>query len=184
MEARFSGKVVHRVVGIRSFVLMLGVGIALSACASSGPTSPRGPSDAMTQSTVRFLEASNTGDLQAMARIFGSTAGSLADETGPAPRCALRSVGARMRISDPCPSWAEVELRMHAVARLLRHDHYRIGDPRVVPGRRAPTVQFLVDLDQGGRWIRDVPFQLVQRSDGRWMVEFIGLERITEASGP
>jgi len=169
--------------GLGHSVMLLALGLLLSACASSVPPSPRGPSDAMTQSAARFLEASNTGDLETMARIFGSTGGSLADQTGPAPLCALRLVGAWMRIGDPCQRWAEIELRLHAVALLLRHDHYRIADQRVVPGRQAPTVQLLVDLDRGGRWIQGVPFQVVQRSNGIWMVESIGLERITEAGG-
>lgn len=184
MEIRLRRKVPGRRVGGRYVGLFLGLWILLSGCASSGPASARGPADAMTQSAVRFLEASNTGDFQAMAHIFGSTAGSLADQTGPSARCAFRSMGALIRVSESCPSWAEIELRMHAVALVLRHDHYRIRDPRVVPGRQAPTVQFLVDLDRDGRWIRGVPFQVVQRPNGLWMVESIGLERVTEVRSP
>jgi hypothetical protein len=161
--------------GMMFAAVLMGAG-----CASAGPPSPRGPSDTLPQSTVRFLEAANTGDLHTMARIFGTSRGSVADQTGPFAICALHTVGSWMRLSTPCPTWAEVELRMHAISLVLRHDSYRITTQRVVPGRSRPTVEILLDLDRGGRWIEGVPLQVVQRPNGVWMVESIGLERITE----
>lgn len=163
-------------------VVCVGV-MGSTGCASAGPPSPRGPSDTIPQSTIRFLEAANTGDLHTMARIFGTARGSVADQTGPLLVCALHTAGSWMRLSTPCPTWAEVELRMHAIALVLRHDAYRITTQRVVPGRSSPTVEILLDFDRGGRWIQEVPLQVVQRSNGTWMVESIGLERITERGG-
>lgn len=155
--------------------------VGLGGCMTQAPPSPRGPADTVPQSAVRFLEAANTGDLHAMARIFGTARGSVADQTGPLLVCAARRVGTWARVATPCPTWSEVELRMHAIALVLKHDAYRIAGQRVVPGRQHPTIEIALDLDRGGRWIQGVPLQVVQRSNGMWMVESVALERITEA---
>ncbi|NNF26522.1 MAG: hypothetical protein HKN73_04760 [Gemmatimonadetes bacterium] len=42
-----------------------------------------------------------------------------------------------------------------------------------------PTTQITVDLDLGPRNVRDVPFVVVQASGGSWLIEQIGLERLT-----
>jgi hypothetical protein len=152
----------------------------LAGCASSGPPSPRMAGGQPMLSVERFLEAANTGDLEAMARIFGTSDGPIAESLGNPFSCAFRRIGSWIRVSDRCSSWADVELRMNAIALVLRHDAYRIRSEAQVPGRQRPTVRVGVDMEEGTNAYPDVPFVVVQAGDGRWLVEQIGLERITQ----
>jgi hypothetical protein len=135
-------------------------------------------------SVERFLQAVNTGDLHGMARIFGTERGSIAEETGGPLGCAFRRVGSWVGLGNRCVSWVDIELRMNAIALILRHDDYAVRSEGSVPGRTRPTTRVGVDLDQGPSRYPDVPFVVVQTRDGRWLVEEIGLERITSAEGP
>ncbi len=160
--------------------LALGLALVLAGCASSGPPTPRMAGGQPVVSVERFLQAANTGDLEAMARIFGTSAGPVAERLGNPVSCGLRRMGSWIRISERCTTWAEVELRMNAIALVLRHDVYRMRNEAPVPGRQRPTVRVGVDLEQGVNRYPDVPFVVVQARDGRWLVEQIGLERITQ----
>ena len=131
-------------------------------------------------SVERFLRASNAGDLEAMARIFGTSSGPVAEQLGNPVSCGFRRVGSWIGLSDRCTTWQDLELRMNAIALVLRHDVYRFRNEAQVPGRQRPTVRIGVDLDQGMNRYTDVPFVVVQARDGRWLVEQIGLERITQ----
>jgi hypothetical protein len=164
----------------RLFSLGLLVGsVSLAGCASSGPPSPRAASTEPAQSVARFLEAANTGDLEAMARIFGTADGPVARGVGNPVSCAFRRMGSWMGLGSPCTTWAELEVRMNLIALVLRHESYRLRGESQVPGRRRPTRRIGVDLDQGREQFADVPFLVVQTGDGRWLVEEVGLERIT-----
>jgi hypothetical protein len=160
--------------------LALGLAMVLGGCASSGPPTPRMAGGQPMVSVERFLQAANTGDLEAMAHIFGTSAGPVAERMGNPLSCGLRRVGSWIRVSERCVTWAEVELRMNAIALVLRHDVYRLRNEASVPGRQRPTVRVGVDVEQGVNRYPDVPFVVVQARDGRWLVEQIGLERITQ----
>lgn len=165
--------------GILTCLLLLGA----AACASS----PSGPPERMAGvapmlSVERFLQAANVGDLEAMARIFGTAEGPIADRTGNSFSCAFKRMGSWIGLGDPCLSWSEVELRMNAIAMILEHDDYRVRGEANVPGRSRPTTRIGVDLARADEEFPDVPFVVVQTSGGRWLVEEIGLESITTAS--
>lgn len=156
--------------------LPLGIG----GCASSpSPSSSQMAGLAPMLSVERFLQAANTNDLDSMARIFGTVRGPIADQTGSAVGCAFRRMGSWFGIGRRCLSWSEIEVRMDAIARILRHDDYRIRGETSVAGRAQRTTRVGVDLTRGSNRYNDVPFVVVQASEGRWFLEEIGLERIT-----
>lgn len=130
-------------------------------------------------SVERFLQAANSRDLEAMANLFGTPRGPVAD-TGSTVGCAFRKMGSWIGLSRPCTTIQEIELRMDAISRILRHDDYRIVSESRVAGRREPTTRIGVDLEMGEDTVRDVPFLVVQTGEGRWLVQEIGLERVTQ----
>jgi hypothetical protein len=104
----------------------------------------------------KFLTAVNTNDLDTMARLFGTRDGSI-----------LRR--------DPR---AEVETRMYALATILRHKNYAVEGEGIVPGRLGEAVELTIRLSIEEREI-SVPFIVVQTRRDGWLIEQIGIERIT-----
>lgn len=131
-----------------------------------------------TLSVERFLNAANTRDLDAMMRLFGTADGPIGD-TGGSFGCAFKRMGSWVGLGDRCESRQAVELRMDAIARIIRHQDYRIGGEERVAGRHNPTTAISVDLDLGPRAVQDVPFVVVRANGGNWLIEQIGLERLT-----
>lgn len=156
--------------------------LMLVGCASSGPSSRDGMvgNQAMV-SVERFLQAANTSDLEAMARIFGTTDGPVIRRLGNPVSCGFRRVGSWVGLSDRCARWPELELWMSSIASILRHDDFSLQSESSVPGRSNPTIRVGVDFRMGNQNIRDVAFVVVQGSGGGWFVEEIDLERITQA---
>ncbi len=154
--------------------------LALGACASA-PVGQGGSVAGVAPmlSVERFLQAANTGDLVAMARIFGNADGAIADETSNAFVCAFKRMGSWVGLGERCLSWVEIELRMNAIAVVIQHDDYRVRAESPVPGRGRPTTRVSVDIARGADQFMDVPFLVVQSSDGRWLVEEIGLAQLT-----
>ncbi len=166
---------------LRAHVVAIGLILAVSACATSGSPSPPSsqPGSEPSVSVIRFLEASNAGDLEAMARIFGTSRGAVADRTGNTLTCAVRRVGSWIRLGDPCVPWSEIELRMNTIAIILEHEEYQLRSESTVAGRTRPTTRVGVDLETTAERIVDVPFVTVLGPGGAWYLEEIGLERIT-----
>lgn len=106
-------------------------------------------------SVERFLQAVNARDLDAMAGLFGTVDGPIK--------------GSR----------TDIELQMDLIAGILKHEDYSIASQRSVPGRQAPTTRVGVDLDIAGDHIPDVGFMVVRTNQGRWLVEEIDLEAVT-----
>jgi hypothetical protein len=104
----------------------------------------------------RFLNAVNTSDLDTMARLFGTRDGSILKR-------------------DPR---AEVETRMYALASILKHINYAMEREGIVPGRLGEAVELMVRMNVEGREV-SVPFIVVQTKKDGWLIEQIGLERIT-----
>jgi len=170
---------------IRFRTLFLGVLFLVASSCASGPplAQSRMAASQPMLSVERFLQAANTGDLEAMAMIFGTSRGPIADQAGGTLPCAFRRIGSWVGLGSRCVSWIDIEIRMDAIARLLRHDDYRVRSESNVAGRARPTIRVGVDMARGASSIQDVPFVVVQASSGRWMVEEIGLERLTAESG-
>lgn len=105
-------------------------------------------------SVERFLQAANAKDFEAMEGLFGSFDGPIEGDR------------------------RELELRMAAIAEVLRHEDYRIEGEEREPGREHPTNRVLVTLTKGGRQIPGVPFLVVRTEAGGWLVEEIDLEHV------
>lgn len=158
----------------------------LAGCASGGPSGSGGAMAAVAPvlSVERFLQAANTRDLDAMSRIFGTADGPIADQAGNTFSCAFKRMGSWIGIGERCASWVDIELRMDAIAGILEHDDYLIETDNTVPGRTRPTRRIGVQLTRGATRYNDVPFVVVQTSDGRWLVEEIDLARMTAFREP
>lgn len=166
--------------GIRQWTVMLALGF-LPACASSparvNPATALEPQLAV----ERFLQAANQRDLDAMGRLFGTVEGPLG-ETGSTFGCAFKKIGSWFG-GQACRTRQEVELRMDAIASILRHQDYTVTQQRMVAGREQATSQVLVDLRiDDERVVRGVPFVVVHGSDGRWFVQEIDLQRVMEGA--
>lgn len=159
----------------RRLVLVLALVLLASACTRQvvmNPAAAVGPQ----LSVERFLQAANTRDLDAMGRLFGTKDGPMAD-TGGTFGCFFKKIGSWFG-GLSCQNRQEIELRMDAIAAILAHQDYRIGGQQMVAGRTTPTTQVMVDLIVAGEEVSDVPFVVVQTSEGRWLVEFVDLQRV------
>jgi hypothetical protein len=119
----------------------------------AGPGAP-----AAAAAVERFLQLGDRAEYLEMGWVFGTQNGAIAAEW-PA---------------------SEVERRMYALATVLRHDSYVIGNPQPVPGRVGRAERFMVTLHRGTE-IRDVPFIVVMGPGNRWFVEQVDIEAITDA---
>lgn len=152
------------------------------ACTTQVITSGEMASVAPVLSVERFLQAANEADLHSMARLFGTADGPII-ETGGTISCGFKKLGSWFGISTRCETIQEVEIRMDAIAQIIRHQDYRVVSEANVPGRVNPTTRIGVDMQVDGRDITDVPFVVVRTDEGRWLVEEIGLTRITRGGG-
>ena len=152
-------------------VLTLGLG----GCAQQIMRPSAGAAVGSHLSVERFLQASNDRDLGSMARIFGTYGGPMAD-TGSTFGCFFKKIGSWFG-GRSCVTRQEVEIRMAAIADILRHDNYRIVAEEQVAGRDHPTMQVSVDLTRGNTTARAVPFVVVRSGNGQWLIENVDLAR-------
>lgn len=133
------------------------------------------------QAVESFLDAAARRDLAQMAGSFGTADGPVA-QTGGALGCGLRKLGSWIGLAEACPRWADVELRMDLLATVLSPAAYRVRAEEPVAGRERPTVRVLVDITVGGRQPPEtpgVPFVVILARNGSWLVQEIGVERLT-----
>lgn len=150
-----------------------------AACATGTASEDQMAAVAPMLSVERFLQAANARDLDAMSRLFGTDSGPVA-ETGSTLGCAFKKMGSWIGIGRACSTREEVELRMSAIAEILQHEDYRVVSEGQVPGRTEPTRRIGVSMVFSDTTVSDVPFVVVRGSEGRWLVEQIALERITQ----
>ncbi|NJD18773.1 MAG: hypothetical protein FIA95_05755 [Gemmatimonadetes bacterium] len=127
-------------------------------------------------SLERFLQAANARDLEGMARLFGTASGPAWD-TGSTFACTFKKIGSWFG-GTACAHKRDVEVRMDAIAQILRHDDYRIVREEPVAGRMTQATRVYVDLTVNGQAVSGVPFVLVRAGGGRWLVEEVALERV------
>ena len=153
--------------------------VAVSGCATQTLNNRPGAGGiGPTLSVEQFLNAANVRDYSSMSRIFGTADGPIGD-TGSSFGCAFKKFGSWLGMGDPCVSQPHVELRMDAIARLLTHEDYVIRSEERVAGRTDVTTQINVDMDLGSRNVSGVPFVVVKSNSGQWLVQEIGLSKIT-----
>jgi len=155
--------------------LLMLVTLTAAGCSSNSSTQTVAPVAAQL-SVERFLQAANARDFQAMGRLFG-TADGPAMETGSTFGCFFKKIGSWFG-GSACTKKVDVELRMDAIAQILRHEDYRILREESVAGRTSPARRVYVDLTIDGRAVNGMPFIVVQTGEGRWLVEQVPLERI------
>lgn len=154
--------------------------VGLSGCTTVVRSGP-GAALVAQLSLERFLQASNARDLEAMARLFGTESGSAFD-TGSTFGCFFKKIGSWFG-GNSCVRKQDVEVRMDAIAQILRHDDYRIVREESVAGRMSQATRVFVDLTLGGQTAREVPFVLVRSGGGQWLVEEIDLQKAMVRSG-
>lgn len=156
--------------------LLLVLTVTLSAACTTTVMSPSPAAPVAAQLSVeRFLQAANERDLQAMGNLFGTREGPAMD-TGSTFGCAFKKIGSWFG-GTACVKREEVEIRMDAIASILRHQDYRIVREERVAGRQAPTTRIMVDMTIQNQPVPGVPFVVVQTGEGRWLVQEIGLEQ-------
>lgn len=131
--------------------------LLLGGCAGGlRPPSGVAGAPAAPAAVERFLQLAAERDYSGMGWVFGTVEG---------PIMARDPVG-------------EVEQRMYALASLLEHDGFVVGNGSAVPGRTGEAVQFNVVLSRGPNTVA-VPFTTVRGPDGRWFVEQLSVETLT-----
>ena len=143
----------------RTAGLMIGL-VLFSACAGSAPRTGMSSSVGPALTIERFLAATNQNDLDTMASLFGTRDGSVTR------------------------TWSQKEIdeRMLIFASVLRHTDYTIAGEEVVAGRRDEATQLNVDMVIQGDTVQ-VPFLLVRTGGQDWLIENIGIERVTRGPG-
>lgn len=160
-----------------AILVLCGAGLAAAGCASTSALPPAGEDPGPRRAAERFLDAAGRGDLEGLARAFGTHRGPVAG-AGGGLGCGLRRLASWLAAADPCPTRQEVELRMHAIAAVLRHDAYQVASEAAVPGRSRPVTRISVELRRGERIHRDVGLLVILSSSG-WLVESVELDKIT-----
>lgn len=131
--------------------------LLLAACGGRVPPPAGAPGAPASAAAVeRFLQLAGEKDYVQMGWVFGTEAGPIITRF-------------------PLP---EVEKRMYALANLLQHSSFEVGSGSPVPGRIGVAEGFSVRMQTGGR-TKQVPFVAVRGPDGRWFVERVSVEAIT-----
>lgn len=104
----------------------------------------------------RFLQLAGDDDYTGMGWVFGTSEGAILTRDPP----------------------AQVEQRMYAIASILEHDGFVVGNGSPVPGRLNDAIVFDVIITEGTRDLR-VPFTTVRGPGGRWFVEQVDIEAVT-----
>jgi hypothetical protein len=136
----------------------LGVLLLLAGCGGGlRPPSGLAGAPAAPAAVERFLQLAAESDYTGMGWVFGTAEGPILER-------------------DPA---GQVEQRMYAIANLLENESFVVGSGTPVPGRTGGALLFNVVLVRRGRTI-EVPFTAVAGNDGRWFVEQVGVEAITD----
>jgi len=156
-----------------STLMVLG---ALSACSTSSARSGQGAGLVAQLSVERFLQAANERDIEMMGRLFGTADGPIL-ETGSTFGCMFKKIGSWFG-GNACVDRRDVEVRLDAIAQLLRHDDYVVVEEQGLAGRLGEARQVFVNLTVQGEQVGRVPFTVVRTSGGGWLVEAVDLERV------
>jgi len=73
-------------------------------------------------------------------------------------------------------------VRMDAIPSILQHEEYRILSVSRVAGRKDPTTRVIVNMTtQRGFTVAALPFDVVQASEGRRLVQEVDLQLVMAA---
>lgn len=155
--------------------------LTLTSCTTVVQQSGPGAGVVAQLSVERFLQAANDRDIDAMGRLFGTADGPIMD-TGGTFGCFFKKIGSWFGGSS-CTKRRDVEIRLDAIARVLRHDDYKIVREEKVAGRLNTATRVFVDLTVEGEKVPDIPFVVVRTQGGQWLVEEVDLQKVM-ARGP
>jgi hypothetical protein len=156
-------------------VLALASLLMIGGCATASQPG-RGAGFVAQLSVESFLQAANARDIGAMGRLFGTTDGPIYD-TGSTFGCAFKKIGSWLG-GSPCVKRSDVEIRLDAIAELLRHEDYKVEREQGVAGRLDEATRVFVNLLINDRWVMEVPFVVVRTSSGQWLVEEVDLAMV------
>jgi hypothetical protein len=134
-----------------------GGGGSRGAAPSSGPPPSGIGATAPAAAVEQFIGLAQQQRYTEMGYVFGTARGPLAERQAP----------------------ARVTRRMQALANVLRHDTYAMTG--VVPVSGRPEARLVTVQLRQGRGMVTVPFTVVQGPGGRWLVEVVDLQPITDA---
>lgn len=154
--------------------LLLVLASTTAACTTVRTSGP-GAAVVAQLSLERFLQAANDRDLEAMGRLFGTQDGP-AWNTGSTFGCFFKKIGSWFG-GFSCVEKRDVEIRMDAIAQVLRHDDYRMLREEPVAGRLNQALRIFADLTIEGQVVPAVPFVLVRTGGGQWLVEEVDLQK-------
>ncbi len=124
-----------------------------------------------------FMQAVNQRDLIAMGHSFGTENGPV-DDTGSTFSCFFKKIGSWFG-GTACSNQADVQVRMAAIANILKHEDYHVVREQPVAGRLNTAREFFVDVTvHDNSVVKDVPFIMVRADDGRWLVERVDLPKV------
>jgi hypothetical protein len=162
--------------GFRNLGMLILAVVVAAGCTTTivrdDPTAPV----AAQLSVERFLQAANQRDVRAMGYLFGTRDGPWM-ETGSTFGCAFKKIGSWFG-GTACRKERDIEVQMDAIASILGHEDYRVVREERVPGRLAPTRRVLVDMTVQGDPVPEVPFEVVQTDEGRWLIQSVDLEHV------
>lgn len=144
---------------MRRIALLAGLAFA-AACGGSAAPAPVTPADTPDAAVSRFLRAVADSNISAMAELWGTEDGPASETRRP-------------------PEWHK---RLELIRYYLRHDAARIVSSSVVPdqpNRHAVVVQV---ARQGCTAM--VPFVLVTRKRGGWLVNEIDIDAVGNPARP
>lgn len=141
----------------RALLILLAAGLPAACATQQVSPSPSSEMAGMGPllTVERFLQAVNARDYEAMASLFGNADGPIEGDDN------------------------ELEVRMDLMARILQHEDYEIASEARVPGREHATTRLGVDLTIARERVPDVAFVVVRSRQGRWLVEEVDLEAVT-----
>lgn len=143
--------------GFHRPLALLILGLLATGCSARVSPPPGGPGAVAPGVAVeQFLQLAAERDFARMGWYFGTAEGAILD-------------------SQPAP---DVEQRMYALAHVLQHDGYVLGPEQPVPGRVGTSMRYPVTLTRNQRNY-SVPFMVTRGPGGRWFVEMIDVEAIT-----
>lgn len=155
---RASGASASAVRGL-AVVLVLAGSAAVSACVttSSQTLVPASQSPGPALTVERFLRAANANELVEMTQLFGTHNKNIVGLEGE----------------------TRAERRMYVLASLLRHDDWSIMGQEQVPGRMRDATNLLVQITRQDESVT-IPFLVVRRDRGGWIIEKIDVEPLTK----
>ena len=124
---------------------------------ASGSRVPASQSTGPALVVERFLRAANANDLQTMTQLFGTRDRTIVELDGE----------------------TKAQQRMYVLASVLRHQDWSIQGQDAVPGRMMDATELQVRIQQQDKTAL-VPFLVVRRDDGGWIIERINIEALTQ----